>query len=236
MAVDQQLITLADNLFDFDPTINPANTADQNASAIGADAQASLGGCGAVKVSGADVTVSFGAPPGCTLPDGTVVSGTVAVAVTQSGAITTVALTLDSVVVNDKSISGTASFATSNGSMFTVKANLTSGTQTDVADLTVTGATDSFTVSGTGTVTQSGSTTEITFNDMVVTKGECYATGGSMSITKGAITETITFSATTPDTGEVAITVGKRTTEMTLPAYGSCPSGGSAPDAGRRHG
>ncbi len=88
--INAQVNTLADELFDFDPTIDPSATPSANAAAIGANAQMNLGSsCGSVSVSGTSVTVSFGAPPGCTLPDGSVVSGTVTLAVSKASGTTT---------------------------------------------------------------------------------------------------------------------------------------------------
>jgi hypothetical protein len=39
------------------------------------------------------------------------------------------------------------------------------------------------------------------------------------------VTETITFDASTPSTGVVTVTIGKRATTTKLPAYGDCPPG-----------
>ena len=41
---------------------------------------------------------------------------------------------------------------------------------------------------------------------------------------KGRVSQVITFSADTADTGVVTVTTGRRTTTDTLPAYGSCPA------------
>jgi len=233
MGVSQQVTALAYELFDFDPTVNPSDTATENASAIGARITASLGSCGSVKVTGATVIVDFGA--GCTLADGTTVSGTVAVAVDKSGATTTIALTLSDTVVNGEPLAGTASFATTTGTSFNVTANLTSGAKTYVANLTVTGTSTSFTVSGSATETTGAMTSKVAFDAMTITLGECYATGGSMAVTEGAVTETITFNAATPSTGRVTVSFGgKRSSQSTLPAYGSCPSDGASKDGGKR--
>jgi hypothetical protein len=225
LATNQQLAELADDLFDFDPTIDPKNTPNQNANAIGKNAQSNLGKCGKVTVSGAGVTVDFGAPPGCTLTNGDSVSGSVTVALTHSGGTTTLDLTLTDVVFDSVPLSGTASFATTTGSSFTVKTSLTSSESSDSADLTVTGASGSFSISGTATVTMASSTTAITFNGVTVAKGECYATAGTMGVDGGGFDETITFDSSTPETGKVSLAIGKLTTTYTLPAYGSCPSG-----------
>jgi hypothetical protein len=177
--------------------------------------------------------VNFGPPPGCTLSDGTVASGTVDLAVSESGGTTTVALTLTSVVVDGEALAGTASFATTNGTMFTVTADITSGASTDSAKLTITGTTDSFTITGNATVTEGSTTTVLDFSDLTITIGECYASGGSVEVTKSGISESLTFNAQTPETGKVSLTVGKHTSTMTLPPYGSCPNSGASRDAGK---
>ena len=233
LAADQETVTLADSLFDFDPTIDPSATPNANAASIGANAQTNLGSsCGDVSISGASVTVNFGAAPGCTLADGAQISGMVSLGVTQSGTTTTIALTLASVVVNGEALSGQASFATTNGSTFTVTSTVTSGTKDTTAHLTVVGGASSFTISGTSDVTEGGSTFAVTFDDVMHVKGECYATSGSMTVVEGPTSEVITFGPSTPVTGVVSVQIGKRSTSSTLPAYGNCPSD-AASDAGR---
>jgi len=234
MAINEEGTKLADSLFDFDPTIDPTTTAAQNAAAIGANIQMNLGSsCGTVSVMGADVTVSFGAPPGCTLTNGNVVSGAVSLVVSQSGGTTTIALALTSVVCNGEPLSGTASFATTNGTTFAVTTNLTSSDKTDSAQLTVTGRAGSYTVSGTSTLKENGLSSALTFAGLTVALGQCYATAGALTVSSGPVSETLTFDANTPTTGQVTAQIGKRTTTLTLPPYGSCPTARTPPDAGR---
>jgi hypothetical protein len=44
-----------------------------------------------------------------------------------------------------------------------------------------------------------------------------------MVIKSGLLSETVTFSSSTPSTGQVMVTIGKKTSTATLPAYGTCP-------------
>jgi hypothetical protein len=226
LAINQEATNLANGLFDFDPTINPAATPAANATSIGQNIQKNLGSCGKVTVSGATVTASFGPPPGCTLMNGPTVSGTVVLALSKSGGTTTVAVNLTSVVVDGKALSGTAQFATSNGSTFALTTALTSGTQTDTANLTVAGSATELTLSGTAKEVNGGLTTSFTFANVTHVDGECYATMGTMTIGEGPIAETITFNASTPATGMVTVQTGKHSSTELLPAYGSCPSDG----------
>ncbi len=227
----QEVSVLANDLFDFDPTIVPGDSPAKNAANIASHVTSLAGSCAKVTVTGAEVTVAFGSPPGCTLSNGDTVSGTVAVAVSEAGGTTTLALTLTSVVIDGSSLAGTASFATSSGSSFQVTLDVTAGSDTYTGDLTVAGESGSFTVSGTAKETVSGATSSYTLDDVVITPGHCYASAGSVTVVKGASTETITFESTTPTTGVAELTVGKHTVPFTLPTYGDCGAG--AHDAGR---
>lgn len=220
----QQLAKLADGMFDFDPTIDPAKTAAENASAIQANTTINLNGCGSATLNGTTVTLSAPAP-GCTLKNGVNVQGTVSLSVTKSGSTTTVTLTLTSVVVNGVSVSGTASFATSNGTTFTVTGDVTSGSTTYTMNLTVAGSTGSTTINGTSTAKSGDSTNSMTFTNVVWKVGECYPSSGSLKVTKALVTSTITFDSSTPTTGKVSVTSGRKTQTMQLPAYGNCPPG-----------
>jgi hypothetical protein len=218
-----QTVVIADSLFDFDPTIDPAATAEANASAVRARIQSQLNGCGSVMLAGATVTVSFGAAPGCTLVNGVQASGSLSAAVSKVGATTTIALSFSSLVVNGRSLNGTASFATTTGSSFAVTAMLASGADSLAANVTVTGASGSFTMSGTASGSRGGSNTAATFTAVTYRSGDCYPNGGAMTIMRGPVSLVVTFSAATATTGAVTVTQGRRSAAATLPAYGSCP-------------
>lgn len=218
-----QTVVIADSLFDFDPTIDPAATAEANAMAVRDRVQSQLNACGSVMLSGTTVTVSFGAAPGCTLVNGVQASGSLTAGVSKMGATTTIALTFTNLVVNGKSLNGTASFATTTGTTFNVTAMLTSATDSLNANVTVTGASGSFTMSGTASGSRGGANTAATFTNVTYRSGDCYPNGGSMAITRGPVSLTVTFSAATANSGTVTVTQGRRSTSATLPAYGSCP-------------
>jgi hypothetical protein len=220
VSANSAAMSAADALFDFDPTIDPTHDAPTNAMAIQNHVQSELGSCGTVMLSGASVTVSFGS--GCTLTNGDVISGSETVAVSASNGTITLALTFTNLVVNGKSISGTASFSTSDGTTFDVTTSLDENGNTHTGMFTVTGSDGTFTISGTANIAGS-STLALTFTNVVHTRGECWATSGSVDITEGVIQETMTFDANTPTTGDVTVTVGKHSSTTELPAYGSCP-------------
>lgn len=217
-------VTLADSLFSFDPTLDASLSAEQNAAAIQSNAQMQLSGCGSVTASGTTVTVAFGAPPGCTLTNGTQVSGTVSATVTKAGGTVAVALAFTNVAVDGRTLSGTASFSTSNGTTYAVAADLTSGAQHLTAMLTIAATTSNVTIDGTAALVEAGVTTQITFNHVVYVIGDCYPSGGTLTVRIGRVTETVTFSASSATSGVVTVQQGRQTSTKTLPAYGDCPA------------
>ena len=219
----QQALALSDSLFQFDPTLDATKTAAENAAAIQAQATFELNGCGSVTLGGSTVTVSFGAAPGCTLRNGVQASGSASLSVTKATTTTTVALTFTNLVVNGTDLGGTASFGTTNGSTFTVTANLTSKGNSVTANLTITGAPGSTTIDGTASSVQAGKTSSLTFTQVVWSQGDCYPKAGSLKVTRGLVNQTITFLATTPATGSATLTWGRTTSTVQLPAYGNCP-------------
>ncbi len=221
----QEALLLSDSLFQFDPTINPASTPAENAAAVDAQAKTVGGSCAMVSTSGNTVTANFGAPPGCKLTNGLTVSGTVTATVSASGMTTTVALAFMNVTVDGRSLSGTMSFATTNGTSFQTTVALTSGSMVN-GTVTVTGASTGFTFNGMLSLVASDATTNLTLNNVVYVTGDCYPSGGSMGVSKGKTSETIIFDAASASSGKVTVTIGKLSFPSTLPAYGQCPSAG----------
>jgi hypothetical protein len=223
------LAAAADAMFQFDPTLDPSQSDTQNATLVSAHVLQELGAtndagakCGSVTLSGTTVTASFGALPGCTLPNGTKISGTIAVGITKSGSTITVAMTMTTAVVNGQALDGTVQLATTNGSTFTLSGNFTSATTTYASTgVTFGGAPGVITIDGSLSVT-SDATTTYTFSALTWKVGECYPDGGSLSIKTGLVTMTVAFDATTPTTGNVTVTVGKKSVTEKLPTYGSC--------------
>jgi hypothetical protein len=225
-----------------DPTIDPTKTAAQNADAIVAQLQSVLGGdgggCAGAQITHATgsvvVSVSFGA--GCTVPSlGLTVAGSASASVSVAAGTATIAFTFTNLAVNGRTINGTASESTNNGTTYASQINVTDGAQditfdgTEVPDSSNQG----MTLSGTGTY-QDGSAAALDFTAAGVhlTFGACYADAGTLSFQQTvrnkrdaavSVTETITFESTTPTTGQAEVTVEGQTSTTTLPAYGSCP-------------
>jgi len=221
----EEALVLSDSIFQFDPTINPASTPAQNTAAVDNQAKMAGGSCTMVSTSGNTVTANFGAPPGCKLSNGLVVSGTVTATVSASGTTTSVALAFMNVTVNGRALSGTMSFATTNGTSFQTTVALTSGSML-TGTVAITGSATGFTFNGTLSAVAGDATTTITLNNVVYVTGDCYPSGGSMVVTKGKTSETITFNAMSASSGQVTVTIGKRSFPTTLPAYGQCPAAG----------
>jgi hypothetical protein len=114
------------------------------------------------------------------------------------------------------------SCATTTGSSFTLSGNFTSGTTTySSTGLTISGAASVITIDGNFSLT-TDTTTTYTFSALTWKTSECYPDGGSLAIKSGIITMTIAFDATTPTTGNVTVTVGKKSVTEKLPVYGTC--------------
>jgi hypothetical protein len=216
----QQTLGLADQLFDFDPTLDVSKSAELNAQAIRTRAQTTMA-CATVMLSGTTVTVSA-PPPGCTGANGVAFSGTVSVAVTRATSSLTLGLTFTSVVLGSAQVSGTMTMVTSNNTTFQVTYALTDSGKSVSGNVTATGAPGQLTITG----TLNSEPTAVTFTSVVWKKGDCYPSAGTASVSQGRVTTAYTFSSSTPATGLVTTGRGR---SVALPAYGSCP----APDGGR---
>lgn len=143
------------------------------------------------------------------------------------GTQTQVALTFDHVTVQGRALDGTATFATSDGSTFTITAELTSGTHAisiPASGLTVVGTVSALTLSGSCTVSDGTTSVTASFASVHYTLGQCYPDGGSATFARGAVSETMTFTASSASTGQVSVSRGRRSFTLALPAYGSCPA------------
>jgi hypothetical protein len=223
------LASAADAMFQFDPTIDPSQTDVGNANLVSAHILQELGAtndsgakCGSVTLTNTTVTASFGPAPGCTLPNGTKISGTISVGITKASSTITIAMTMTTVMVNGVALDGTVQFSTTNGTTFTLSGNFTSGTTTySSTGLTFTGSTGVVTVDGNFSIT-TDTTTTYTLAAVTWKVGDCYPNGGSLTIKTGLIAMTLTFDATTPTTGNVTVTIGKKSVTEKLPVYGTC--------------
>jgi hypothetical protein len=223
-----------------DPTIDVSKDAPTNADAIAARLMTSTMGCATAKVTHTMGTimvgVDFGA--GCMLPPLGTVSGSATATVTRvpgPNARITVNLLFTNMAANGTTLNGTCGVSTTTGTSFTVDADLMTATQHVVFSgaLTLDSNGMGVTVDGTGTSTVNGISTTDTLAGVHHGFGGCYADAGTITMAKATktrrgmatnISETMTFSASTPSTGMVMISVnGAAPIGKTLPAYGSCP-------------
>jgi hypothetical protein len=222
----QEALAGIDTMFQFDPTLKPDAGPDENAASIETQVKNSAP-CAKLTRTGTSIQIDYGS--GCTV-GGVNISGSVTLSLSRSGppgpgGTTTLTLTFTNFSVDSRTFTGTASFATTNGSTFTVALDLTASTKAIKGTLTVTGSPGSFTIDGPLTVTESGTTSNVVFKGVVYQPGQCYPNAGTVTITKGSLPQTtITFSAATATTGTVQVTTGKATGSEQLPKYGSCPS------------
>ena len=213
-------LALADSLFDFDPTLDPSMSAEANAALVAAFAEAGLAGCGTVLVSGATVTVDYGA--GCELSTGVRASGSVSLTFSKSGSELSVAMTFDMLSVEERTLDGSATFVTSDGSTLAVTSMLASGVS---ADLVVVGSVGAMQIDGTATVVRGGATLMLTFTGVVWRQGDCYPSAGTLGVGSGRLVQTVTFSSASASSGVVTVSQGRASREATLPPYGDCPAG-----------
>lgn len=224
-----QVFLLADSLFEFDPTLNVSETAAMNASAIEERTNTTSAACATVMRTDAMLSIDFGSTPGCTLTNGAVVTGLVTLQVLAGDATVSVLLALDAVTVNDTQLSGSLDFSTTNATSFTVSGTLETSANgseprtIEFNELVVSGSPGSMSIDGDVDVSGGGSDVSLNFMDVVYAPGSCYPSAGTLVISRGIVTQTITFTASTPTTGVVTLMQGPRTTMPTLPAYGTCP-------------
>ncbi|MFT3843144.1 MAG: hypothetical protein QM723_39535 [Myxococcaceae bacterium] len=217
----QMFADVADSVFNFDPTLDPTKDETQNAAAIQAQAMTSLNGCGSATLNGTTVTVDFGAM--CTLKNGSIASGSIAVGVAKNGSMITLTVTMTMLKVNGASLDGSLTMTTSNATTFTTIGSLTTADGTYNSNLTLNGTATSIGISGTLQEAMGTTKANYTYTFVVWNRADCYPNSGSVKIQRGSVMSTITFDAETAATGKVSVATGRVTVPGHLPAYGSCP-------------
>ena len=179
------------------------------------------------------VAIDFGA--GCTVASLGTVAGTVSATVTKTASTISIAFTFGPLTVNGRSLTGTASAATTNGTSYMFAEDLLESgnhvTFNGTAVLDANGA--GVTLDGNGTWAQGADPAiALTLSGVHHTFAGCYADAGTITeskMVKGlrgmlvAVTETVLFDAATPSTGNVTISVNNVKKTQKLPAYGTCP-------------
>ena len=258
----QQAITVTDSVFQFDPDLAPARTAQDNANTMESRTRGSVAACPNTKVTVTltRIVVDFGPPPGCTLASGATVSGALEASVSGGGggglrdgggdvirdggpdlvdgggSPLTVTMKFTKLVVNAQPLDGTIAFSTTNGSTFNVAiTSLTTSAGTLGGTVTVVGAPGSVNVDGNLSLTVGGGTVSIALAGVVMKQGDCYPSSGTETTTLLGVKTVGTFDANTASTGTYTKQTGERKPETAaLAPYGACPPGPPGPgDAAR---
>lgn len=228
-AIDQAMV-------DFDPTINPAQTAEQNAMNVAGKVRGAAS-CASAMVSMTTVSAQF---TNCTLPSGVSLNGGVSIAVSKSGGTITLAFTLTNLAVNGKTVTGSITMVTTTGTSFAATGMFTVTTDAGMNgvalnNLVVTATSGQYTMSGMLTSTVNGTATSVgiaAMNPLVYQMGNCYPRGGTAIATRGTQRYTITFDTVTATCGSVNVRVNNLPpVRVALHPYGTCPNGTSCPPA-----
>lgn len=152
---------------------------------------------------------------GCTLEaTGLPVSGTVSVAVTTRPVTFTISVT--ALVVNGTTYDGHVTLTLGGTDTMPMPPSLdvdlttTDGTTTmhlTATGLTVAATATSMTIDGSASITSGTTTTAITMTNLTWAMGQCLPSSGTAALTTGALTTTLGFSAATPTTGNVTVTI-----------------------------
>jgi hypothetical protein len=216
--------------------VDPSKDAAANADAIAAALSAKVCPTGSVmhQAGSTAVTVDFGA--GCSVGDVGTVSGAMGLTVTTGGGKVAVALTFTNLAVNGLRLNGTMSVSTADGKAYAMALDVAANAYavtfsgSGVLDADYKGVT----VTGTGAVKHDGVSVPCALAGVHHRFAGCYADAGTATFTETVqpkvgrpftLTTVLTFLSTTPQTGVVNVTVGEKTTQKTLPAYGQCPAG-----------
>lgn len=141
---------------------------------------------------------------------------------TMTGAM--VSVVFDDFAVDGVVYAGDVSVGVAPGSVDT-HVDLTVDGVTDVRlDGQLMVANDVITIDGAGTYADAEHDVTIAANGLHSAVGACYADAGNIVIvSQGSPTATVVFDADTPSTGVVTVTVGRVTTQQTLPPTANCP-------------
>lgn len=152
------------------------------------------------------------------------VEGVIKVSVSASSGKVAVTLVMTNVTFDSQGpLNGTASVAYSDGSTYAVTINTTTASATFNFSGSYALANKVATISGSGDYTKNAVVYTFTLNGVTWKIGDCYPNGGSVEIKINRLTETLTFNSQTPTSGKANLTIGRKTQEVTLLAYGQCP-------------
>ncbi len=205
---------------------------DAASRALGADAAIDAAGqrmasasCVQVDLLGTRLSLDFGT--GCTL-HGTTYSGQVVVQASSSSSTLGFDLTLTAFSNSQATYDGTGSFDAGPGQTATALSLLVTEAG-DSRQLDYVGHSGSDPqgqqYSGSGSIDDGGAVSSFDAQGLHHSPGDCYPDAGTLVLsTAGTPDITVTFSATTPLSGEVSLQVGRLPAQTyVLPGYGQCP-------------
>jgi|GEM_PF-2716657 len=205
---------------------------DAASRALGADAALNAAGqrmasasCVQIELLGTRLSLDFGT--GCTL-HGTTYSGQVVVQASASSSNLGFDLTLTSFSNSQATYDGTGSFDAGPGQTATALSLLvTEAGQSRHVDYVGNSGSDpqGQQYTGSGSIDEGGAVSSFDAQGLHHSPGDCYPDAGTLVLsTVGTPDITVTFSATTPITGEVSLQVGRLPAQTyVLPGYGQCP-------------
>jgi len=176
-------------------------------------------------VTSASVTASF--DDTCSLEQyGINLSGSIAVSISVENTEITTNFTFTNLSVDgSKPINGTVSIKKTGTNVLETDLNLTVETETITFKGSATVNTNDIVTSGTGSYkdTKDNVNVTVTYTDLKWAYADCYPSGGTIVVSDGKITATITFSSNSASSGDVTVKVGAVEKTIKLDSYGSCP-------------
>ncbi len=207
--------------------LDASKTAKENAEAVKASIIKSVSNASCLTITAGATEVEFTAVfnSSCKIVQaGINVEGTIKVSVTAAGGKVTVTLQMTNVALDGQGpLNGTASASYSGGATYSVTVNTTTSSAVFNFAGSYVLSNKTATINGTGDYTKNAVIYAFTLNNVTWKVGDCYPNGGSVEIRINRLTETLAFNAQTPATGKATLTVGRKSQEVTLLAYGSCP-------------
>lgn len=215
--------------------VDPSKSAGANADAIAAALAAKVCPVGSVthQMGSALLSVDFGS--GCAIGEVGTVSGSMGIIVASDGEKVSVGIMFAGLTVNGLKLDGSTLVSTADGKVYETKLDVTANQY--AVTFTGSAALDAdrkgVTVTGTGTVKQEGASLPCALSGVHHRFAGCYADAGTVTFTETVqpkvgkpvtVTSVVAFLSATPQTGAVNVTVGAKTMEKTLPAYGMCPA------------
>lgn len=181
--------------------------------------------CLQIELLGTTLTLDFGT--GCTL-HGTTYSGEVMVQAASQNSTLGFDLTLTSFSNSQATYDGTASFDAGPGqTATTLDLMISQAGQSKQLDYVGQSSADAQgqSYTGSGSIDEGGVVRGFDAQGLHHSVADCYPDAGTLVLSSAGTPDiTVTFSATTPTTGEVSVQVGRLPAQTyALPSYGQCP-------------